>query len=438
MNYGETIEYLYRLAPAFERVGASAYKEGLGNTLALDEHFGHPHRRYKTIHVAGTNGKGSTAHAIASVLMADGYKVGLYTSPHLVDFCERIRVDGKMIPHDYVIDFVERHRNFFATLSPSFFEITTALAFKYFADAEVDIAVVEVGLGGRLDCTNIITPELCVITNISLDHTQFLGDTVEKIAGEKAGIIKRGVPVVIGEHTDATRPVFIGKAMELGSPIIFAQDTPEVESFEAESDLHSLATTQSFGKITTDLRGDFQRKNINTVLHAAAILLQRGIIRSRESVARGLTQVGISTGLCGRWQTLSLNPRVIADTGHNPGAWKEISRQLRQDRHKTLRVVFGIMADKDIQAVVKLMPREAEYYVASPQTERAMPAAMLAEIMACNGLSARAFPTSEEALRQAKADYSSGDLIFIGGSNYLLSEQLPHLILQNFSPTEKE
>jgi len=424
MNYEETIEYLYQLAPAFERVGASAYKEGLSNTVALDEHFGHPHRKYKTIHVAGTNGKGTTAHSIASILMADGYKVGLYTSPHIVDFRERVRVNGQMMPQDYVVKFVEQNSGFFATLSPSFFEVTTALAFKYFADAEVEIAVVEVGLGGRLDCTNIILPELCVITNISLDHTQFLGDTEAKIAGEKAGIIKHGVPVVIGEATSATRPVFDGKAAELGSPIVFAEDTPEVESFTHQIGGKSLAVSKSFGQIATDLCGDFQQKNINTILHAAAVLLDKGIIRVRESIARGLGCVAEATGLCGRWQTLSRNPRIIADTGHNPGAWKELACQLRQDRHKALRVVFGMVADKDINAVVELLPQNAIYYVASPQTKRAMPADRLAETLTHKGLIAKAFPAADAALLQARADYTEGDLIFIGGSNYLLSDLL--------------
>jgi len=424
MNYSETIDYLYHSAPAFEKVGASAYKEGLGNTLAIDEHFGHPHRNYKTIHVAGTNGKGTTAHSLASILMADGLKVGLYTSPHLVDFRERVRVNGEMMDEDYVVDFVEKNRAFFETLSPSFFEITTALAFSYFADAGVDIAVIEVGLGGRLDCTNIISPELCVVTNISLDHTQFLGDTLAKIAAEKAGIIKHGVPVVVGEHNDETRPVFDAKAREMQAPIVFAQDCDEIVAATTAADGHENYVTRSFGQIATDLSGAFQRKNVNTILHAASLLIEKGIIRRRESVAEGLGNVGRSTHLCGRWQTLSQKPRIIADTGHNPGAWREISRQLRNDRHAALRIVFGMVADKDIRAVTSLLPTEAIYYACSPTTKRAMPVGELAAIMRERGLSVSKFESPLEAMRCAIDDCSDGDLLFVGGSNYLLADIL--------------
>lgn len=424
MTYTETIDYLYHLAPAFERVGASAYKEGLGNTTALDEYFGHPHRQYKTIHVAGTNGKGTTAHSLASILMADGYRVGLYTSPHLTDFRERVRVNGEMMPQQYVIDFVERHKDYFSTLSPSFFEITTAMAFCYFAEAKIDIAVVEVGLGGRLDCTNIILPELSVITNISLDHTQFLGDTLAKIAGEKAGIIKHRVPIVVGEDNAETRPVFIRRAKELQSPIIFAQDTPEVSLFCEQTDGKSIVTTKSFGQFQTDLSGQFQAININTILHATTILIERGVIRSRESIASGLACVTSATHFVGRWQTLSTSPRIIADTGHNPAAWHQIARQLNDDHHATLRVVFGMMADKDIATVLNLLPKQAVYYVSAPETPRAMPTAQLTEMMRSNGLTVTPFVSTVEAFQQARRDYAEGDLIFIGGSNYLLSEIL--------------
>lgn len=424
MTYSETIEYLYHSAPAFEKVGASAYKEGLDNTLALDLHFGHPHRKFKTIHVAGTNGKGTTAHSLASILMADGLKVGLYTSPHLVDFRERVRVNGEMMPKEYVVDFVEKNRDFFATLSPSFFEITTALAFSYFADAGIDIAVVEVGLGGRLDCTNIIRPELCVITNISLDHTQFLGDTLAKIAGEKAGIIKHGVPVVVGEYTDETRPVFEQKAAEMEAPLLFAQDSPEIISASTNEIGNEVFITKSFGQITSDLSGDFQAKNVNTILHAASILIAKGIIRRKESVAAGLSRVALSTHLCGRWQTLSREPRIIADTGHNPGAWREIGRQLSSDKHNALRVVFGMVADKDIHTVTSLLPTNASYYVCSPSTKRAMPTSQLAQIMHENGLNVSEFATPIDALKRAIDDYTEGDLIFVGGSNYLLADIL--------------
>lgn len=424
MTYNETIEYLYHSAPAFEKVGASAYKEGLENTLAIDRHFGHPHRKYKTIHVAGTNGKGTTAHSLASILMADGKKVGLYTSPHLVDFRERVRVDGEMMPEEYVVDFVEKNRDFFATLSPSFFEITTALAFSYFADAGVDVAVAEVGLGGRLDCTNIITPELCVITNISLDHTQFLGNTLAKIAGEKAGIIKAGVPVVVGEYTDETRPVFEQKAREMHSPLLFAQDSPEILSSMTDEEGHEAFSTKSFGQIQSDLSGSFQAKNVNTILNAASILIDKGLISRRESVGEGLSRVGQSTHLSGRWQTLSHHPRMIADTGHNPGAWTEIRKLLQADKHKTLRIVFGMVADKDIRTVASLLPTDAVYYACSPSTKRAMPTSELALIMREIGLKVIEFSTPIDAIQQAMESYTEGDLIFIGGSNYLLADIL--------------
>lgn len=424
MTYKETIDYLYHVAPAFEKVGASAYKEGLSNTLALDERFGHPHQKYQTIHVAGTNGKGTTAHSLASILMADGYRVGLYTSPHLTDFRERIRVNGDMIPEQYVVDFVEQNRDYFSSISPSFFEITTAMAFSYFAETKVDIAVIEVGLGGRLDCTNIITPQLCVITNISLDHTQFLGNTLAKIAGEKAGIIKHGVPVVIGEHTAETREVFIRRAKELSAPIVFAQDEPEVIATTSCSGGNETFATRTYGEIKTDLSGEFQAKNVNTILHATTIMLNQGIIRQKESIRRGLMHVTESTHLCGRWQTLSNHPRIIADTGHNPAAWKEISQQLRSEQYKTLRVVFGMVADKDIASVVALLPKDAVYYISSPSTKRAMPVDELNGIMHRSGLKTHTFERAKESLSKAKQDYQEGDLIFIGGSNYLLADVL--------------
>lgn len=268
MTYSETIEYLYNSVPMFQKVGAVAYKEGLYNTVKLDEHFGHPHLSYKTIHIAGTNGKGSCSHTIAAILQAQGYKVGLYTSPHLKDFRERIRINGECISEEYVVDFVEKERSFFEPLSPSFFELTTALAFKYFSDCKVDIAIIEVGLGGRLDCTNIITPLLSIITNISFDHTQFLGDTLEKIAYEKAGIIKRGVPVVIGESVDETRPVFITKAKENGSKIVFAEEDDDIIDTKMSAQGGIYYDTKSFSRIYGELGGIYQKNNTRTILCA--------------------------------------------------------------------------------------------------------------------------------------------------------------------------
>lgn len=345
MNYQDTIEYLFNSTPVFEKVGASAYKPGLQTTEALDAHFGHPHRRFKTLHVAGTNGKGSCSHTLAAILQEEGYKVGLYTSPHMVDFRERIRVNGECIPEQYVIDFVERERDFFEPLHPSFFELTTALAFKYFAEQEIDIAVIEVGLGGRLDCTNIITPILSVITNISKDHTQFLGNTLAEIAGEKAGIIKEGVPVIIGEDIPETRPVFLAKATEKNAPIRFAQDKENQEVISSKEwfaakegvpedcSLHQgrIYETRSWGILRGELQGDYQAKNMNTVLNAVTLLMEMDIVTSRSSVIEGIQNVSRLTGLMGRWQKLQEHPLVICDTGHNVGGWQYLAPRSRHN-----------------------------------------------------------------------------------------------------------
>lgn len=412
MTYSETLEYLYNAAPAFEKVGAGAYKEGLSNTLALDEHFGHPHRRYKTIHVAGTNGKGSTSHMLAAILQTCGYKVGLFTSPHLIDFNERIRVNGKPMPHQYLIDFVEQERDFFEPLYPSFFELTTALAFKYFAEQQVDIAVIEVGLGGRLDCTNIITPELSVITNISFDHTGFLGDTLEKIAGEKAGIIKSGIPVVIGEYVDETRPVFERKAEEMGAPVLFAQDMKFTHIPDCQ------------------LKGYCQEKNVRTVLCAAEILKEKGIIKDDKNIAEGIAHVCDLTKIRGRWETLREKPLVICDTGHNLGGWQILSRQIA-DRYEqvrksggTLRIVFGMVDDKDIDNVLKLLPQEAVYYFTQADTHRAIPVMSLIEKAKSEGLEGNAYSSVAEAYDAAIHDASSEDFIFVGGSSYVVADLL--------------
>lgn len=406
MTYNETLEYLYNAAPAFEKVGAGAYKEGLGNTLALDEHFGHPHRKYMTIHVAGTNGKGSTSHMLAAILQKCGYKVGLYTSPHLVDFNERIRVNGVPVSHQYVVDFVEREREFFVPLQPSFFELTTALAFKYFAEQQVDIAVIEVGLGGRLDCTNIITPELSVITNISFDHTGFLGDTLAKIAAEKAGIIKRDVPVVIGEYVEETRPVFEKKAREVDAPIFFAQD-------------------MEYGDIPEcQLMGFCQEKNVKTVLCAASILKDRGIIKNDSSIAEGIGQVCDITKLRGRWETLNCSPLVICDTGHNLAGWQILSEQIKSVECSTLRMVFGMVDDKDIDNVIKLLPQDALYYFTQADTHRAIPVEKLLNKAAERGLKGRGYKSVMEAYNAALSEAKDTDFVFVGGSNYVIADLL--------------
>lgn len=427
MNYQETVEYLFNSTPVFEKVGATAYKEGLYNTYELDKHFGHPHRQFKTIHVAGTNGKGSCSHTIAAILQAAGYRVGLYTSPHLVDFRERIRVNGECISERYVVDFVEEERNFFEPLHPSFFELTTALAFKYFAEAKVDIAVIEVGLGGRLDCTNIITPILSVITNISLDHTQFLGDTLQKIAGEKAGIIKPNVPVVIGESNAETRPVFEAKAAENNAPIIFAEDTQEVLKAEHKLNGTMLYTTKSYGNISGELAGEYQQKNTNTVLHVVKYLKDVRIINNDDCVRAGFANVCEATGLMGRWQTIGKSPLVVCDTGHNVGGWQYLSSQIKSVECKALRIVFGMVDDKDIEHVMDMLPKNAVYYFAQATTHRAIPVSVVGEKASVHGLHGTCYTSVDEAYEHALADADKDDFVFVGGSSYVVADLLTYL-----------
>lgn len=424
MNYQQTVEYLFNATPVFEKVGASAYKEGLFNSEELDRHFHHPHRHFKTIHIAGTNGKGSCSHTIASILQTDGYKVGLYTSPHLVDFRERIRVNGEPISEDYVVRFVEEERSFFEPLHPSFFELTTAMAFKYFADMEVDIAVIEVGLGGRLDCTNIITPILSVITNISFDHTQFLGNTLAKIAGEKAGIIKPNVPVVIGENHPETRPVFTQKAEQLSSPITFAEDTPEVTKAQTESDGTMSILSSHYGHVHYGLGGYYQAKNANTVLHAVTCLLQDGVIRHADSIPQGFADVCPNTHIMGRWQICQRSPLVVCDTGHNVGGWKYLSRQITGVPCRQLRMVFGMVDDKDIQTVMTLLPKNATYYFTKATTHRAIPETKVIEYGAEHGLKGKTYGSVTEAYRAALDDAQPDDFVFVGGSSYIVADFL--------------
>lgn len=424
MNYQQTVEYLFNATPVFEKVGASAYKEGLFNSEELDRHFHHPHRHFKTIHIAGTNGKGSCSHTIASILQTDGYKVGLYTSPHLVDFRERIRVNGDPISEDYVVRFVEEERSFFEPLHPSFFELTTAMAFKYFADMEVDIAVIEVGLGGRLDCTNIITPILSVITNISFDHTQFLGNTLAKIAGEKAGIIKPNVPVVIGENHPETRPVFTQKAEQLSSPITFAVDTPEVTKAHTESDGTMSFLSSHYGHIHYGLGGYYQAKNANTVLHAVTCLLQDGVIRHADSIPQGFADVCPNTHIMGRWQICQRSPLVVCDTGHNVGGWQYLSRQIAGVPCRQLRMVFGMVDDKDIQTVMTLLPKNATYYFTKATTHRAIPEDKVKECGAEHGLKGKTYGSVTEAYRAAMDDAQPDDFVFVGGSSYIVADFL--------------
>ncbi len=428
MTYEETLQYLYTSAPLFQQVGGAAYKEGLSTTRALDAHFNHPHTHYKTIHIAGTNGKGSCAHTLAAMLQRRGYKVGLYTSPHLVDFRERIRVNGELVSKEYVVDFVRDERSFFEPLHPSFFELTTALAFKYFADAEVDIAVIEVGLGGRLDCTNIIHPILSVITNISLDHTQLLGDTLAKIAAEKAGIMKENVPVVVGETNEETRPVFIEAAQRTGAPIFFAEDEPEVLSTQADEANCRIYKTRSFGTIEAELSGECQTKNANTLLCAyKRIKEQLGL--TDDDLRYAFRHVCEDTGLQGRWQTLAESPITVCDTGHNTGGWQYLAHQLSQavENHVRVHVVFGMAADKDVDCVLSMLPRKARFYWTRASVNRAMEPTCVKELAAKHGLTGDAYPDVPAAYEAAKANASVDDFIYIGGSCFVVADLLAYL-----------
>ena len=408
MTYQETLDYLYNQVPMFQRVGGSAYKEGLENTMLLDEHFRHPHLQFRTIHVAGTNGKGSVSHTLAAVLQCAGYKTGLYTSPHLVDFRERIRINGTPISKQYVMDFVEQERSFFEPLHPSFFELATAMAFKYFADEQVDVAVVEVGLGGRLDCTNIIMPDLSIITNISFDHVQFLGDTLAKIASEKAGIIKPGIPVVIGETTPETKPVFLKKANEEGAPVFFAEE-------------HDCS---DFADVEYELKGIYQEKNKRTLFTALPLLKEAGYHMVKEAIRKGFAQVVELTGLMGRWQKLYDSPTLVCDTGHNVGGIQYVVEQLRRQPCHQLHIVIGMVNDKDISGVLAILPRKAKYYFTQASVSRALPVEQLYELATAAGLEGESYPNVKSAAEAAMKNSLPEDFIFVGGSNFIVADLL--------------
>ena len=405
-KFKEYTDYLFTQVPMFQNVGSQAYKAGLENTHILDEHFGHPHTQFHSIHIAGTNGKGSCSHTIASVLQEAGYKVGLFTSPHLTNFRERIRVNGKMISEQYVMDFIDNERSFFEPLHPTFFELTTAMAFKYFAEQKIDVAVIEVGLGGKLDCTNIITPDLCVITNISFDHVQYLGNTLAKIASEKAGIIKPQVPVVIGEGHEETTPVFLSKAKEVQADIVFA------EQFKSE------------GSYPFELTGLYQAKNKQTSLCAIDQLIHQGYHISNEHIRKGLLHVSSNTGLRGRWQTIQQKPTVICDTGHNVGGISYVVEQLRQQSCHQLHIVIGMVNDKDISGVLALLPKEAKYYFTQASVSRALPAEQLMSMATEKGLRGKSYSNVKNAVKAAIKECLPEDFIFVGGSNFIVADLL--------------
>lgn len=420
------MDFLFGQLPMFSRTGAAAYKPGLETSIRLAEFFGNPHKKFKSIHVGGTNGKGSTSHMLASVLQSQGYKTGLYTSPHLVDFRERIRIDGKMIPEEKVVEFVEKWQKTGYEGHPSFFELTMIMAFNLFAEEKVDYAVIEVGMGGRLDSTNIITPELSVITNISHDHNQFLGDTLEKIAGEKAGIIKKGVPVVIGETQPETADVFSKKAKETGSDIFFADQSGIIEKIEeTERGWHVRTGGNDF---VMPLGGEYQKKNIATVTAAIEELRKLDIVISEDAVKEGVENVSRQTGLAGRWMRLGQNPLKIADTGHNEAGLRYNFDQLEEIIKKRpggkLRIVIGFVADKAIDKILRLLPEEAEYYVTNASIPRALPAHKLMEKFKEAGLGGREFADVKEAVKAAEKEASEKDVIFIGGSTFIVADYL--------------
>ncbi|ESU21461.1 folC protein [Flavobacterium enshiense DK69] len=402
MTYQETLDWMFAQLPMFQQQGASAYKKDLTNTILLSEHLGNPEKKLKFIHVAGTNGKGSTSSMIASVLQEAGYKVGLYTSPHLKDFRERIKINGNEISQEFVVDFIADNKSFFEVNQLSFFEMTVGLAFDYFAKEKVDVAVVEVGMGGRLDSTNIITPLVSVITNIGFDHTQFLGDTLEVIAGEKAGIIKPNVPVVVGEYTPETKPVFLAKAAACGSDIYFASDLIQED-------------------YPCGLLGDYQFHNKKTVLQTIDVLKEHFIV-SEESLKRGLLNVVSNTGLLGRWQQIHSNPKVICDTAHNSHGLKIVLNQIAKEKYEKLFFVLGVVNDKDLDSILPLFPKNANYFFCKPNIFRGLDAEELREKASVFELKGKVYNSVSEAYNEALEVAGKNDFIYIGGSTFVVAE----------------
>lgn len=429
MNYSETLDYLYTQLPMFQRIGSAAYKANLDNTLAICELLGNPEKKFRSIHIAGTNGKGSTSHFIASILQSAGLKVGLYTSPHLKDFRERIKINGVMIPEQYVVDFVEKHKNNFEKIQPSFFEMTVGLAFDYFASQKVDIAIIEVGLGGRLDSTNVISPLCSVITNISFDHSNLLGDTLEKIAAEKAGIIKSKTPVIIGELHAATSTIFIEKAKRNNAPIRFAAE--QYKAFNVQHvyrdklflamDILGPEQTVCY-HLESELLGLYQQKNIPGVLSVIDLLNDLGFDISKKNVVEGIKNVVTHTGLLGRWQVLSESPFVVADCGHNEAGIKEVVDQIKATPHRHLHFVLGMVNDKDISTILGLLPKEASYYFCKANIPRALNADELAKQAQKKGLHGQIFESVNAALITAKKEAHPNDLVMVGGSTFTVAE----------------
>ncbi len=423
MTFEETTDFLYRQTPAFQQRGASAYKPGLANTQLLDEYFDHPHKSYMTIHVGGTNGKGSTSHTLASILQQAGYRVGLYTSPHLVDFRERIRVDGEMIPKQYVVDFVAQHFDNVSNIKPSFFELTMMMAFDYFRSEKVDIAIIEVGLGGRLDSTNIISPILSIITNISFDHVQFLGNSIEAIAAEKAGIIKQNTPIIIGEYTSVSKPVFIQKAEQEHAPIYFAQEVFNDLSSTLSKDHKWIYDCEQYPNLIGELGGACQPLNTATVLTALEILKTKLNI-SQEAIYKGFNAVIQNTGLQGRWQVLNQSPTIITDTAHNEAGIKFVTDQIKSLSNITKRLILGFANDKDVAHIIPLLPKDAIYYFTVASVDRAMPISTLQSMIEGSNLNCSYHNSVKLAFETANKESTDDDLIFIGGSNFIVADFL--------------
>jgi dihydrofolate synthase / folylpolyglutamate synthase len=429
MTYKETIEFLYSQLPVYHRIGKAAYKANLDNTLALDKYFDHPHRKYATIHIAGTNGKGSVSHILASVLQEAGYKTALYTSPHLNDYRERIRINGEMIAEEEVISFVEKNIGIITDLKPSFFEMSVALAFSYFAIRQADVAVVETGLGGRLDSTNIINPVLSVITNIGFDHMDLLGNTIPAIASEKAGIIKNGVPVVIGETSELTRDLFLRKAEETGSEIVFADTlyNCSLKDFDSGVDSREFELDRIPAGIKikgeSGLGGDYQAKNIQTVA-ASVDFLGRNFEISVNNLTAGIEKVIQNTGLSGRWQIIGREPLIVCDTGHNADGLRYAMSQIAKVNKKRLHIVIGFVNDKDLSQVLPLLPENADYYFTRASVQRALDPLVLRDKANQFRLFGNVYRTVPEAFMAAKMNASGEDMIFIGGSTFVVAEVL--------------
>ena len=420
----QTLDYLFNQRPAFEREGASGYKPGLDTSIALDKLYGEPHRHYRIIHIAGTNGKGSTAHLLASCLQQCGYRVGLFTSPHLVDFRERIRVNGKKVSRNYVMKWVADYKKkSLEGYEPSFFELTSTMAFDYFAWRNVNIAVIETGLGGRLDSTNIVTPEVSIITNIGLEHQQFLGNTLQEITHEKAGIIKQKRPVIVGHADGVVRDVIIDEASRKAVVPTFAQDAPEVVNAHHVDGVLRL-NTKSHGIIDCQLTGDYQVENCNTVLVTLNLLKDMNYRIKAAAVHEGFAHVVENTGLMGRWMKLSEKPLILCDSAHNPPGWEQMLQQLKRQKYDKLHMVLGFMGDKDVTTMLKRLPKDAQYYFTQAQTSRSMTAADLQQAAANFNLHGNAYTQVGDALDASRKAARAKDLIYVGGSMYVLAELL--------------